>query len=182
MMKDNFSNLFAESVNKKYIEKLDLKELDNILSILDKSNNAEYEEISNKNNSINIVNTQRTGIAKHRVGQEIFRRKLLIKFNKKCAVTGIDEEEILLASHILPWKDADNFQRLDIENGILLNPFYDKLFDKFYISFSDKGKIVLSEKLKSSQKLMELIDSNSSINVTQGMKKYLRIHRKNLKN
>ena len=73
MMKDNFSNLFEESVNKKYIEKLDLKELDNILSILDKSNNAEYEEISNKNNSINIVNTQRTGIAKHRVGQEIFR-------------------------------------------------------------------------------------------------------------
>ena len=107
---------------------------------------------------------------------------MLIKFNKKCAVTGIDEEEILLASHILPWKDADNFQRLDIENGILLNPFYDKLFDKFYISFSDKGKIVLSEKLKTNKKLMQYIDIDASINITEGMKKYLRIHRKNLKN
>ncbi len=97
-------------------------------------------------------------------------------------MTGIENEEMLLASHILPWRDADNFQRLDIENGILLNPFYDKLFDKFFISFDDSGKIVLSEKLKSSQKLMQLIDSNASINVTQGMKKYLRIHRKNLKN
>tara|TARA_Y100001978_G_C23516007_1_gene347944 strand:+ start:240 stop:563 length:324 start_codon:yes stop_codon:yes gene_type:complete len=107
---------------------------------------------------------------------------LLIKFNNKCAVAGIEEEEMLLASHILPWKDADNFQRLDIDNGILLNPFYDKLFDKFFISFNDSGKIVLSDKLKSSQKLMQLIDRDASINVTQGMKKYLRFHRKNLKN
>ena len=87
-----------------------------------------------------------------------------------------------MASHILPWKDADNFQRLDIDNGILLNPFYDKLFDKFYISFSDKGKIVLSEKLKTNKKLMQYIDIDASINITEGMKKYLRIHRKNLKN
>ncbi len=182
MMKDNFSRLFEDSVNKKYIDKLDPKELDNILSILEKSNNAEYEEISKNNNSNNLVSTQRTGITKHRVGQDIFRRKLLVKFNKKCAVTGIDEEEILLASHILPWKDADNFQRLDIENGILLNPFYDKLFDKFFISFSDNGKIVLSEKLKTSKKLMQFIDIEASINITEGMKKYLRVHRKNLKN
>ena len=118
----------------------------------------------------------------YKKNQEIIRRKLLIKFNKKCAVTGIDEEEILLASHILPWKDADNFQRLDIENGILLNPFYDKLFDKFFISFSDNGKIVLSEKLKTSKKLMQFIDIEASINITEGMKKYLRVHRKNLKN
>ncbi len=181
MPKNNFSKLFQESVNKKYIDELDLKELDNILSILDKKNNEEHEALRKNDKSNNLDNTQRTGIATHRVGQDIFRRKLLIKFDKKCAVTGIDEEEILLASHILPWKDADNFQRLDIENGILLNPFYDKLFDKFYISFSDNGNIVLSEKLKTSKKLMQFIDINASINITQGMKKYLRMHRKNLK-
>ena len=97
-------------------------------------------------------------------------------------MTGIENEEILLASHILPWRDADDFQRLDIENGILLTPNYDKLFDKFFISFSDSGKIILSEKLKNSQKLMEFVDLDAVIQVTDGMKKYLKIHRKNLKN
>jgi len=181
-MIDNPFNLFEDSINKKYINQINISELENILSILDESNNHTNQGFSTKNNSNIFGTTQRLGVVKHRVGQDVFRRKLLIKFNKKCAVTGIEEEEMLLASHILPWKDADNFQRLDIENGILLNPFYDKLFDKFFISFDDSGKIVLSEKLKFSQKLMQLIDSNASINVTQGMKKYLRIHRKNLKN
>ena len=53
---------------------------------------------------------------------------------------------------------------------------------KYWISFSDKGKIVLSEKLKTNKKLMQYIDIDASINITEGMKKYLRIHRKNLKN
>tara|TARA_Y200000002_G_C22486573_1_gene581133 strand:- start:238 stop:501 length:264 start_codon:yes stop_codon:yes gene_type:complete len=85
-------------------------------------------------------------------------------------VTGIENEEMLLASHILPWRDAEFFQRLDIENGILLDPYYDKLSDKFFISFSDSGKIIFSEKLKNSQKLMEFVDADAVIPVTDGMK------------
>ena len=131
-MIDNPFNLFKDSINKKYINQINISELENILSILDESNNHTNQGFSTKNNSNIFGTTQRLGVVKHRVGQDVFRRKLLIKFNKKCAVTGIEEEEMLLASHILPWKDADNFQRLDIENGILLNPFYDKLFDKFF--------------------------------------------------
>ncbi len=142
----------------------------------------ENQENKKEDNTKTPINTQRTGVTTHRVGQDLFRRKLLIKFNNKCAVTGIENEEMLLASHILPWRDADDFQRLDIENGILLDPFYDKLFDRFFISFSDSGKIILSEKLKKSQKLMEFVDTDAVIEVTDGMKKYLKIHRKNLKN
>ena len=181
-MIDNFSKLFEDSVNKTNINQLNQGELDKILSILDQSYEENDKENKKEDNTKTPINTQRTGVTTHRVGQDLFRRKLLIKFNNKCAVTGIENEEMLLASHILPWRDADDFQRLDIENGILLDPFYDKLFDKFFISFSDSGKIILSEKLKNSQKLMEFVDADAVIQVTDGMKKYLKIHRKNLKN
>ena len=181
-MIDNFSKLFEDSVNKQYINQLNQGELEKIISILDQSHDEDDKENNKEDNSKTSINTQRAGVTTHRVGQDLFRRKLLIKFNNKCAVTGIENEEMLLASHILPWKDANDFQRLDIENGILLDPYYDKLFDKFFISFSDSGKIILSEKLKNSEKLLEFVNADAVIPVSEGMKKYLKIHRKNLKN
>ena len=48
---------------------------------------------------------------------------------------------MLIASHIKPWKDSSNTERLDINNGILLTPTFDKLFDKFLITFNDNGTI-----------------------------------------
>ena len=54
-------------------------------------------------------------------------------------------EELLIASHIVPWRDADDSERLDVDNGILLSPNYDALFDRHLISFNDDGQIMLSE-------------------------------------
>jgi len=89
-MIDNPFNLFEDSINKKYINQINISELENILSILDESNNDNYQGVNIKNNSNISGTTQRLGVVKHRVGQDMFRRKLLIKFNNKCAVTGID--------------------------------------------------------------------------------------------
>ena len=55
----------------------------------------------------------------------------------------------LIASHILPWSQANNNQRLDVHNGILLSPTYDALFDRHLISFENSGKIILSDKIES---------------------------------
>ena len=68
------------------------------------------------------------------------------KWNGECPITGIDLKSILIASHIVPWKEATDEERLDVENGILLSPLYDSLFDNL-ISFSDEGKIVMSGKI-----------------------------------
>lgn len=54
---------------------------------------------------------------------------------------------MLIASHIKPWKGAALKERLGIYNGLLLSPALDKCFDKGYISFDDKGKILISERL-----------------------------------
>ena len=86
----------------------------------------------------------------------------------------------MIASHIVPWRSSNDKERLDKENGILLSPLYDALFDKHLISFQDDGKIIISKGIIDNELLM-LIDNNSKIDVTEGMKKYLGKHRELLR-
>ena len=76
-MIDNFSKLFEDSVNKTYINQLNQGELDKILSILDQSYEENDKENKKEDNTKTPINTQRTGVTTHRVGQDLFRRKLL---------------------------------------------------------------------------------------------------------
>lgn len=92
--------------------------------------------------------TERQGIVTSRVGQGAYRKSILYRWEEKCAVTGYNKPEILIASHILGWKISNNDQRLDVDNGILLSPTYDALFDRHLISFDDSGKIILSDKIE----------------------------------
>ena len=102
------------------------------------------EELYNKN--IPTV-TERKGLVTSRVGQGAYRKSILFRWNYKCAVTNYSKKEILVASHIVSWKDSTNEERLDVNNGILLSPTYDALFDQKLISFENNGKIVLSDLL-----------------------------------
>lgn len=89
--------------------------------------------------------TERKGLVTSRVGQGAYRKRIIHRWEYKCAVTGFDKLNVLIASHILPWADSDNNQRLDVHNGILLSPTYDALFDRHLISFENTGKIILSD-------------------------------------
>ena len=124
--------------------------------------------------------TERKGLVTSRVGQGFYRQELIKKFDNKCAVTGINLEEILIASHIIPWRHSNDEERLDIENGILLSPLYDSLFDKNLISFQDNGDIIISKQIQDTE-LISLIDINANIKITEGMKKYLINHRSQLR-
>ena len=124
--------------------------------------------------------TERKGLVTSRVGQGFYRQELIKKFDNKCAVTGINLEEILIASHIIPWRHSNDEERLDVENGILLSPLYDALFDKNLISFQDNGDIIISKKIQDTE-LISLIDINANIKITEGMKKYLINHRSQLR-
>lgn len=94
--------------------------------------------------------TERKGLVTSRIGQGAYRKSVLHRWKFACAVTGYQKHEILIASHIVPWRLADNDERLDVHNGILLSPTYDALFDQHLISFENNGKIILSEPLKAS--------------------------------
>ena len=136
----------------------------------------EVEPISITKPHLKPDKTERQGLVISRVGQGYYRQELIKKFNSRCAVTSIDREEILIASHIVPWRLSTDEERLDVDNGILLSPLYDALFDKHLISFKDDGEILIANSIKDDN-LKTNIRLNAKIIVTEGMKKYLSRHR-----
>ena len=71
----------------------------------------------------------------------------------------------------------DNEERLDVENGILLSPNIDSLFDKHLISFTDEGEMLLSDKISGDVLTQLGVDEKVVLPVSHGMKKYLKRHR-----
>ena len=108
----------------------------------------------------NVSETDRIALINARVGQGIFRENILMKYNGTCIVTGIDDKRLLLASHVRPWSVSSNRQRLSSENGLLLSPLYDKLFDVGLITFSEEGYILCSKELD--KKNIDLIKINKN--------------------
>jgi len=85
---------------------------------------------------------------KARVNQHFFRDMVLTNYDGRCALTGIDLKELLVASHIIPWADNEQ-ERLNPANGICLSSLYDKAFDCGLISFHDNGQVIFSDRLES---------------------------------
>lgn len=122
--------------------------------------------------------TERMSQSKSRIGQDAFRTNLLHKWQYRCAVTGYNDSSILIASHIIPWKDSSDSERLDNDNGLLLSPLYDALFDKHLISFQDDGGIILSDRLKKYDLDVINVTGEELISgLSNGNKNYLKRHR-----
>lgn len=81
-----------------------------------------------------------------RTKQRLFRERL-IGVEKGCRLTGIEDLRFLRASHIKPWADSSHAERVDGENGLLLAPHADLLFDRGWISFSSSGRLLVSNSL-----------------------------------
>ena len=89
--------------------------------------------------------TEKQQLVKSRRGQGLFRANLE-KVEPACRVTGVTNKALLIASHIKPWsKCANNEERLDGNNGLLLFPHIDKLFDQGWITFTDAGGLLCAE-------------------------------------
>lgn len=125
--------------------------------------------------------TERKGLVTSRIGQAAYRKSVLHRWKFACAVTGYTKHEILIASHIVPWRHANNNERLDVHNGILLSPTYDALFDQHLISFENNGKIILSDTLKASDYYRIGISGREMIkNLSLENHDYLNRHRSKL--
>ena len=95
-----------------------------------------------------IVGDTKIRQVKIRVNQNVFRQIVLANYDYKCALTGIDIPELLVASHIIPWSENKE-ERLNPTNGICLSSLYDKAFDQGLISFDSSFKVLFSERLSS---------------------------------
>ncbi|MEJ5209062.1 HNH endonuclease [Denitratimonas sp. CY0512] len=98
------------------------------------------EDLSQIESDESVPVTQRIQLAKARVGQGIFRKRVIL-LDERCRVTGVDDRRVLIASHIKSWKDSTNEERISGYNGILLSPHVDALFDSHLITFEGCGKM-----------------------------------------
>ncbi|MGQ0553483.1 MAG: HNH endonuclease [Planctomycetota bacterium] len=90
-----------------------------------------------------IGDTERTALVLARRGQGRFRENVQA-IERRCRITHVDRPEHLRASHCKPWRDSNNEERLDGENGLLLTPSIDHVFDRGFISFADEGRLLIS--------------------------------------
>jgi putative restriction endonuclease len=88
-----------------------------------------------------VDETTKERLINARLGQGGFREALLEIWDRKCALTGCNITEVLRASHIKPWRDSNDVERLDPVNGVLLAASIDALFDKFLVTFNADGML-----------------------------------------
>ena len=94
-----------------------------------------------------ITATEKESLVNSRIGQGVFREKLLVDCGSKCPISQITDARLLRASHIKPWRFASNSERLDPKNGLMLSPTYDLLFDQGLITFEANKTIRISSRL-----------------------------------
>lgn len=130
--------------------------------------------------SVPDVGYEREAIIRCRVNQSLFREKLLKRYNNKCCICGVNNAEFLLASHIKPWRECNSTEKLDSDNGLLLCPNHDKLFDGGYISFDEEGKILISSKIDTNNCMFMNIQPTMRINYIGKNSEYMTYHRENI--
>ena len=128
--------------------------------------------------SQDLTTTEKESIVQARVGQGSFRRNL-VEYWEKCIITGCNMKKILIASHIKPWRDSTNIERLDYYNGLLLLPHYDKLFDLGYMTINLDGNVLFSKFLSDDNKTLFKVADCLKININEQHKGYLEYHNKN---
>ncbi|WP_342739902.1 HNH endonuclease [Bradyrhizobium sp. B117] len=121
--------------------------------------------------------TEAERLVVERIGQDIFRARLMDYWRGRCPLTGISDAALLRASHIIPWAECENdAERLNAHNGLLLSALWDAAFDRRLVTFDDEGKPEFSSSL-SDQARAEL-RWNSPIWLTDEHRRRLAHHRK----
>ena len=116
---------------------------------------------------------------KERIGQDVFREALMLYWDRRCAVTGISEELLLRASHIVPWAECEtDAERLNVRNGLLLAAHLDAAFDAYLVSFDTKGRVLFSPRLKEIDIAMLGLHTGMGLRRTEpGTERRLKKHR-----
>jgi hypothetical protein len=147
-----------------------------LTSPLDVNPEADAVEKAIKEDSA-IPLTEREQLVKARVGQGFYRSRVEM-VEAGCRITGITDRRFLRASHIKPWSKSDGREKLDGNNGLLLAPHIDHLFDKGFISFTDLGELIFSKSLPESVRAAwDIKTPESPKPLTAAQAEYMQHHR-----
>jgi putative restriction endonuclease len=129
-----------------------------------------------------LPDTERKAVILARRGQGLFKQRVM-QVESSCRITGVSHVEHLRASHCKPWRDSTHAERLDGENGLLLTPNADHLFDRGFIGFDDSGDVLISP-VAHVESLARLgLSQDRRLNVgsfSEGQRRYLEFHRENV--
>jgi len=129
-----------------------------------------------------LPETDREALIVARRGQGLFKQRVM-QIENRCRITGVTNPIHLRASHSKPWRDSTNEERLNGENGLLLTPTMDHLFDRGFISFEDSGVLIVSPVADTPSLTQMGIGTDQVINVgtfTEGQKQFLDYHRESV--
>lgn len=142
---------------------------------------AKLKEESEKIEGANIPIEKKKQLVEARDGQGVYRKKLLEE-KSECLICRVNDERLLVASHIKPWSVSNEIEKIDHYNGFALTPTYDKMFDQGFISFSDDGSIIISPYISplNIKKLNLIPNKKYEIPNIEHRKKYLNYHREKI--
>jgi putative restriction endonuclease len=126
-----------------------------------------------------VRETDREALVRARRGQGLFKQRVT-RVEHRCRITGVNNLSHLLASHCKPWRDSSNDERLDGENGLLLTPSIDHLFDRGFIGFENSGELIISPVAHRPSLQKMGIETERLVHVgsfTHGQKHFLEFHR-----
>ncbi|KDM91193.1 HNH endonuclease [Photobacterium galatheae] len=127
--------------------------------------------------------TSAAGTTERHVGQEYFKQEVSKVCGGQCVVTGVKDHvpSIMIGSHIKPWSLSDDDEKLDGNNGLLLSPHTDKLFDRYLIIFSEDGKIIIAPELDVAVLAQWGIDVQKAYSISPQQQVYMKHHREEFK-
>lgn len=128
-----------------------------------------------------IEETTRKALVAARVGQGRFRADVLV-VEPRCRITGVEDQRLLIASHIRPWhRCPENDQRLDPFNGLMLTPTFDRMFDRGLLTFEDNGNVHASPSVSSNVVHRIGLDSHQNVGrFHEDQQPYLAYHREHV--
>ena len=175
----------SELISRQYVDLIKGVIVNDSLPLRETSDHIdEWEDkiLENIKNDSSIEETERESITRSRIGQGRFKANVAL-IESVCRVTKVDKIEHLRASHLKPWRVCSNQERLDGENGLLLTPSIDHLFDRGFISFEGSGLLLVSPVAHKESLEKMGVPTKTKLNVghfTQGQKSYLDYHRDNI--
>ena len=167
-IKDNSSNIF-------YYFRIFIDYRTDIIGYKTLEEERQEEEINDRE----ITTKEKEKLIKARVGQGIYREKLLEEC-PFCPFTLVNDERLLIASHIKPWAKSDDKEKIDPKNGFMFTPTYDKLFDRGFITFADDKSLIVSPWMSPmNQKRLAIYTGKviDKLNLDEKRKEYLIYHR-----
>lgn len=173
---DYFLRYDENWLNREIETVIDTAEQEDVLKAqLDNSVDDIDKEIETKQ----LQGEEREALIKVRVNQSAFRKLLMRRYTHFC-LCDVDDESLLVASHIKPWAKSNHAEKVDVNNGLLLCPNHDKLFDRGYISFDNGGHIVISDELSENSAISMNIKNDMQIELSNDNIKYMEYHRNNV--